>query len=156
MQLRGVVSSGLGRASVFMAQDHYQDQFEQIVGARVWPGTLNIRVEGEDLVRYISLRHLSGIDTLGLDEKLLESSSTVEVSGLEPHRVRGFLRDGISFGGATAFIASIEVNGNKVNHSAVLIPDLTRHTDVVEFISPEFLRETLDVEDGDEVTIHLE
>ena len=38
---------------------------------------------------------------------------------------------------------------------AVLIPDLTRHFDVVEVISPTFLREHLDLKDGDEVALEL-
>ena len=38
---------------------------------------------------------------------------------------------------------------------AVLIPDLTRHIDVVELISKEFLRERLTLEDGDRVTLTL-
>lgn len=156
MILKGIVSSGLGRASVFMAQDHYQDQFENIVGVRVWPGTLNVKVDGSDLSNYIALRNLAGIDTLDLDTSLMDSAKNVDITGVEAFRVRGFLRDGVSFGGATAFIATLEVNGRKVNHSAVLIPDLTRHIDVVEVISPTFLRETLDVEDGDSIIIHVE
>ena len=32
MRLSGIVSSGLGRASIFMAQPHYQEQFlEKVV-----------------------------------------------------------------------------------------------------------------------------
>ena len=38
---------------------------------------------------------------------------------------------------------------------AVLIPDLTRHIDVVELISKEFLRELLSLKDGDRVTLTL-
>ena len=32
MELSGTVSSGLGRAHVFMAQPHYQDQFRTVLG----------------------------------------------------------------------------------------------------------------------------
>ena len=45
-----MVSSGLGRAHVFMSQSHYQEQFRSILGTTAWPGTLNITVETEDLV----------------------------------------------------------------------------------------------------------
>ena len=38
---------------------------------------------------------------------------------------------------------------------ARLIPDLTRHVDVVEVIATAFLRECLELEDGDEVTLKL-
>jgi CTP-dependent riboflavin kinase len=36
---------------------------------------------------------------------------------------------------------------------AILIPDLTRHTDVVEVIASAFLREAFDLLDGDELSI---
>ena len=37
MRITGKVSSGLGRAHVFMAQKHYQDQFQTLMGTSVWP-----------------------------------------------------------------------------------------------------------------------
>ena len=67
--------------------------------------------------------------------------------------MEGFLRDGVSFGGATAFMA--EISSEKSVPCAVLIPDLTRHIDVVEVISTAFLRESLQVQDGDEVEIKV-
>ena len=56
MRITGIVSSGLGRAHVFMAQKHYQDQFQSLMGTSVWPGTLNLTVAGNDLRDYIALR----------------------------------------------------------------------------------------------------
>ena len=38
---------------------------------------------------------------------------------------------------------------------AVLIPDLSRHVDVMEIIAGDFLREAFHLSDGDEVSIHL-
>ena len=73
MHLKGTVSSGLGRAAVFMSQSHYQDQFRQIIGATAWPGTLNVHVENNDLCKYIALRQKAGIDTLDLDSNLKRS-----------------------------------------------------------------------------------
>ena len=58
MQLTGLVSSGLGRAHVFMAQPHYQEQFRALLGKTAWPGTLNVTVEGQNLVEYLSLIHI--------------------------------------------------------------------------------------------------
>ena len=64
MDLSGTVSSGLGRAHVFMAQPHYQDQFREILGNKAWPGTLNMEVDPGMLSHYIALRQKAGIDTL--------------------------------------------------------------------------------------------
>lgn len=140
MQMSGKVSSGLGRAHVFMAQAHYQDQFKSLLGSTVWPGTLNVKVEGDSLREYRRLRVSSGLEE-------------GDESDLQSHRVKGFDRDGVSFGGATAFLASISAHGQEYE-CAILIPDLTRHMDVVEVIAGSFLRESLDLDDDDVVHLH--
>lgn len=155
VRISGVVSSGLGRAHVFMAQKHYQEQFVKLMGKTVWPGTLNLSVSQSNLINYIALRMKSGIDTLDADKQDLEDAKQISLENIESHRIRGFLRDGISFGGATAFKANFIVKGISVE-CAVLIPDLTRHFDVVEVISPTFLREHMDLKDGDDVELVLD
>ena len=154
VRISGIVSSGLGRAHVFMAQKHYQEQFVTIMGKSVWPGTLNLSVSDSHLINYIALRIKSGIDTLDAVKQDLESAKQISLENIESYRIRGFLRDGISFGGATAFKANFMAN-DKTVECAVLIPDLTRHFEVVEVISPTFLREHLDLKDGDEVELEL-
>ena len=141
MRIMGVVNSGLGRAHVFMAQQHYQDQFRPILSQTAWPGTLNVKVDGESLQRYRQLRVSAGIET-GVS------------SSQKPIKIEGFVRDGVSFGGATAYTATISRHSKEIN-CAVLIPDLTRHEDVVEIICSVFLREALEVTDGDEVVVQL-
>ena len=152
MRLTGTVSSGLGRAHIFMAQPHYQEQFKQLLGGTAWPGTLNLNIQGDDLVHYIALRKKSGIDTLDASDENRNHASQVDVSMYEAHRIRGFLRDGVSFGGATAYLAKLESVDSMIE-CALLIPDLTRHTDVVEVIACSFLRERLAIEDDDVVHI---
>ena len=137
-----------------MSQPHYQEQFRSILGTTAWPGTLNITVEKEDLVQYIALRDKAGIDTLDANSDALEKAKSVNVDAFEALRVRGFLRDGVSFGGATAYRATIS-HSDQVVDCAILIPDLTRHVDVVEVISGPFLRERLGIEDGDDVALQL-
>ena len=143
MHLKGVVSSGLGRAHVFMAQPHYQNQFKGVLGAGAWPGTLNIALYGDNLSDYKRLRVLAGLEEGEKSERVV------------PIRIHGFERSGRSFGGATAFKAEISRGGDDWISCAVLIPDLTRHTETAEVISPSFLREALPCEDGDEVVISL-
>ena len=141
MHLSGVVSSGLGRAHVFMSQTHYQNQFKDILGSGAWPGTLNVDLYGDNLSNYRGLRVLAG----------LEEGEGVE--GAVPIRIQGFERSGRSFGGATAFKAEISRGGDDWVPCAILIPDLTRHTRTAEVISSSFLREALPCVDGDEVAI---
>ena len=155
MIIEGSVSSGLGRAHVFMAQKHYQNQFMVLLGESAWPGTLNITVKDTNLHRYLALRRLAGIDTLDISEKTRELSKEIRLEGLVPDRIRGFLRDGKSFGGATSFSASIQSKNGTKTDCAVLIPDLTRHVNVAEIISNIYLREEHNLEDGDSVIIEL-
>ena len=155
MHLSGMVSSGLGRAHVFMAQDHYQNQFKLILGDVAWPGTLNIQVSGEDLVSYVALRNFSGVDTLDIDEGIKGKAAEIDLSNIESQRIRGFLREGRSFGGATAFDGTIQFGEQPPLQCAILIPDLTRHVDVVEVIATDFLRDALNLTDGDVVSLNL-
>ena len=141
--LSGIVSSGLGRAHVFMAQPHYQNQFKGVLSTGAWPGTLNIDLYGDNLSNYKGLRVLAG----------LEEGESAESA--EPIRIQGFERSGRSFGGATAFRAEISRGGDDWISCAILIPDLTRHTQTAEVISASFLREALPCEDGDEIAIRL-
>lgn len=154
MRLTGIVSSGLGRAHVFMAQTHYQDQFREVLGNTAWPGTLNLSVEDEDFIKSIALRTKAGLDTLEIGKEVIEKSKSVNVDEFDNHRIRGFLREGISFGGATAFRVNISYGDENIK-GAILIPDLTRHVDVVELISTKFLRESLNLNDGDSITVEL-
>lgn len=147
MRLSGQVTSGLGRAHVFMAQSHYQDQFKVILGAGAWPGTLNVDVVGEDLVKYLELRIHAGLDD--------GESDYWPQHLIDPIRIAGFERDGRSFGGATAFPAEISTDGENWVDCAILIPDLTRHTETAEVISSAFLRERLPCDDGETVTLRL-
>ena len=125
-----------------------------MLGGTAWPGTLNLTIQGEDLVQYIALRKKSGIDTLDASDEDRANASNIDVSMYDAHRIRGFLRDGVSFGGATAYSAVIESDDVKVE-CALLIPDLTRHTDVVEVIACSFLREKMSIDDNDIVYISV-
>jgi len=143
MRLSGLVSSGLGRAHVFMSQEHYQRQFKEVLGVGAWPGTLNVDLPETCLGDFEKLRIIAGLVEGELPD------------GPEKHRIDGFERDGRAFGGATAFRATICRDGGQWYDCALLIPDLTRHTSTAEIISGTFLREGLPCEDGDLAHIEL-
>ena len=143
MELSGTVTSGLGRAHVFMAQSHYQEQFKTVLWSGAWPGTLNVDILEDEINTYQKLRVIAGL------EQGENSSETESI------RIAGFEREGRSFGGATAFPASISSDGEHWINCAILIPDLTRHTETAEVISSSFLRERLPCSDGDLVTLRL-
>ena len=143
MRIIGDVSSGLGRAHVFMSQKHYQSQFKVVLGVGAWPGTLNVDVGSESMDDFSHLRVIAGLDVGTASE------------AVQPLRIEGFERDGRSFGGATAFRGRIRRGEGNWEECAILIPDLTRHTSTAEVISGAFLRESLPCTDGDLVEIEL-
>jgi len=143
VRVTGKVSSGLGRAHVFMFQKHYQSQFKGVLGVGAWPGTLNVDVGEGSMGVFLQLRVLAGLE------------EGVPLESVEPHRIEGFERDGKSFGGATAFKGRIRREKGDWEECAILVPDLTRHTSTAEVISGAFLRETLPCSDGEEVEIEL-
>ena len=143
VRVSGEVSSGLGRAHVFMSQKHYQTQFKGVLGVGAWPGTLNVDVGEGSMEAFVQLRVIAGLE------------EGVPIEGVDSHRIEGFERDGNSFGGATAFKGRIRRGQGDWEDCAILIPDLTRHTSTAEVISGAFLRERLPCSDGEVVEIEL-
>ncbi len=67
-----------------------------------------------------------------------------------PIKINGFKLKNKAFGGADCFKAKIKnING------AIIIPHLTKHKDIIEFISPVHLKSELNIKDGDKVRVEL-
>lgn len=49
MELKGIVTTGLGKAAFFLGQDFYKNQFREKCGFTPFPGTLNLIVEEDKL-----------------------------------------------------------------------------------------------------------
>ncbi|HEV2316427.1 MAG TPA: DUF120 domain-containing protein [Thermoplasmata archaeon] len=127
LAIRGTVASGLGEGRYYLSQPGYVVQFAERLGYSPYPGTLNVKLGGPELLRISSVKDWRGI------------------------RIDGFSASGRTFGGATCHAARL---GGRPGH--LITPDRTHHTDVVEFIAPEFLRGALQLKDGDSVEVELE
>ena len=116
---------------------------------------INVKIDPADLPHWVALREHCGIDTLDLPVEVMAAALVIDVSALAPFRIRGFLREGRSFGGATAFAATIaRIDAPETRlECAILVPDLTQHVDVIEVISTVKLRDALPVVDGDAVSL---
>ena len=65
-------------------------------------------------------------------------------------RINGFKSGNKTFGGANCYKARIKnINGS------IIVPDLTEHKDIIEFIAPVHLKSELRIQDGDKVKIEL-
>lgn len=122
----GTVFSGMGEGAYYVSQEAYKQQFLSKLRFQPYPGTLNLRVRKEDQE----------------EVRLLEASPFI--------LIEGFTDGGRSFGPAKCFLSKIadEADG------ALILPVRTHYSgDVVELISPTFLREELHLKDGDTIKV---
>jgi riboflavin kinase len=126
VEVDGVVSSGLGEGAYYMAQDGYARQFEAHLGSRPVPGTLNLKVEGDELAKL----------------QMLEAARGIEIAG--------FTDKSRTFGGAKLF--RCEVGGLE---GGVVMPLRTHHRDIMEIIARRHLRKALKVKDGDRLRVKV-
>jgi len=121
---KGVVVSGLGEGRYYTEQEGYVTQFKEKLGIVPYPGTLNVEIE------YVERNKL----------RLLKNHSSI--------LIEEFKTDNRTFGGVRCFRAKI--GGTE---GAIVLPLRSHYSNVLEFISPHFLREKLKLKDGDEVKI---
>ena len=122
----GTVFSGMGEGAYYVSQEAYKQQFVSKLGFQPYPGTLNLRVRKEDQE----------------EVRFLEASPFI--------LIEGFTDGGRSFGPAKCFLTKI---AEKVD-GALILPVRTHYSgDVVELISPKFLREQLHLKDGDTIKV---
>jgi riboflavin kinase len=127
IRFTGTLQSGLGEGRYYLSQPGYVLQFTERLGYAPFPGTLNIGVPPDALAQVETVRHWAGV------------------------RIDGFQAAGRTFGGATCYEARL---AGRACHA--IIPDRTHHENVVEFVSPECLREALQAKDGDAIPVQIQ
>ncbi|MFQ5951322.1 MAG: DUF120 domain-containing protein, partial [Candidatus Geothermarchaeales archaeon] len=127
----GELFIGFGEGAYYMSKRPYRRQFYKLLGFDPYPGTLNLRLRDRSHRRKnIRLRSLKGIHIYGFDDEER------------------------SYGGLDSFRATIQ---DRIE-GAVIIPVRSAYgNDTSELIAPMYLREELDLEDGDTVRykVHL-
>jgi riboflavin kinase len=123
----GTVSSGLGRGAYFVSRKGYRQQFLEKLGFPPFAGTLNVKIEGEDIEKRITLREQAPIEIPGFG------------SGKE------------KFGKLACYKC---VAGGLPG--AVVFPENSRHgLQVLEVISPFNLRKKLSLSDGSKLSVEI-
>ncbi len=127
--LMAEVFSGMKEGAYYMSRPGYMMGFKEVLGYIPFPGTLNLRVRGEDVSKIREWRRR-----------------------VRPKVVPGFVEAGRTFGDVEAL--PVVLNGSVEAHA---IFPLRRHygDDVLEIIHPESLRIKLNVKDGDIVAVTL-
>ena len=126
---KGKVVSGMGEGKYYTEQKGYVDQFKNKLGFVPYPGTLNVEIE---YVERNKLRLLKNYGGIVIDE---------------------FETKNRTFGSVLCLNATI--NNCK---GAIVLPKRSHYSNILEFISPHYLREKLHLEDGGgvEMIIYLE
>lgn len=126
MKLYGTVQSGLGEGRYYISRKGYIVQFQEKLGFIPYLGTLNLKIRpGSDL----SLRKLRSMDGI---------------------HIEGFRTEDRTYGPVKLFKATI--SGIEC---ALIFPERTVYSDVMEVISTEYLREKLVIVDGNEVLVEV-
>ncbi|MFP3259474.1 MAG: DUF120 domain-containing protein [Sulfolobus sp.] len=129
LKIKGKVTSGLGEGRIFLSLPYYMNSLKKFLGFGPYPGTLNVVI----------------YDRLSMENRLiLDANRGIVIPEYkESNRVLGSVK---------AFPATV----NSLSPAAVVIPARTTHPkSVVEIISPYYLRERLNLKDGDEVQIEV-
>ena len=121
---KGKVVSGLGEGRYYTEQKGYVDQFKEKLGFAPYPGTLNVEI------KYVERNKL----------RLLKNYNAININEFETNDR--------TFGSVGCFRA--EINGVE---GAIVMPLRSHYSNILEFISPCFLREKLDLKDGDDIKI---
>ncbi len=133
VELRGIATSGMGEGRHYISLSGYMRQFRDRLGYEPFAGTLNVDLNEES----VRLR--------------------ARMDALEPVDIDGWTDEDRTYGPAFCWPATITAgSGERYEGAHVIAPERTHHgADQLELIAPEKLRETLDIDDGDSLTIHV-
>lgn len=126
--IKGELLSGMGEGQYYITRTGYTTQFEEKLGFHPYPGTLNLLLEREhDLIV----------------REMLDNCPYIKING--------FIDEGRTFGAVKCYPVSIDsIPG------AILSPLRTHHPkNIIEIIAPVYLREELDLRDGDEIAVKV-
>lgn len=127
LYFEGNVQSGLGEGRYYISRKYYIVQFQEKLGFIPYLGTLNIKIKPSFENVMRRLRSSSGI------------------------HIDGFRTEDRTFGPVKAF--SARINDQKC---AVILPERSVYSDILEVISEEYLRGRFELADGDEVSVEVD
>ena len=123
MELKGEVTSGLGKGKYYMAKEVYQKVFDKKLGFQPFPGTLNLEVSEEKR------------------QKFENNSKTIEI--------REVYEDGDRLSNVDVTPCNIKgVECGLLNLEFTDHPE-----SIAEVIAPEELREKFNLDDGDKIEL---
>jgi riboflavin kinase len=133
LTLVGTVTSGMGEGRHYISLPGYKRQFEDRLGYEPFPGTLNVELDEESV-------HARG-----------------EMAALDAVPIDGWEGDERTYGPATCYAARLAADGETYDRVHIIVPERTHHDSTqLELIAPVRLRDVLELDDDDELEIHVE
>ena len=128
VEIAGRLITGLGEGGYYTTLEGYKKQFEAKLGFIPFPGTLNLSL---DLLCIVARKKLEGRKGIKIDS---------------------FESENRTFGSCKCFPCKILDDRADGIKSAVIIPERTHYPeDILEIISPVYLRGELNLKNGDEI-----
>lgn len=133
LTIGGTVTGGMGEGRHYISLSGYMQQFETRLGYAPFPGTLNIDLTAGGARKRGAL---DSFDSIPIDE---------------------WADDDRTYGAALCYPATISNDaGERFKDAHVITPERTHHDDDhLEVIAPERLRDTLSLDDDDQVVIEV-
>ena len=133
VKLSGKLEKGLGEGGYYISKKGYMKQFKKNLNWIPFKGTFNLRLDDSQIPKIEAMKAAEGI------------------------LIEGFEEEGRTFGKAWIFKCTLETKNEKVvEDCAIISPKRTHYKRVVEIISPLFLREELEVKDGDSFNVYVQ
>jgi riboflavin kinase len=121
--ISGYVRGGIGEGAYYVSQDQYKKQFSDKLGFDAYPGTLNVKINKEELAGLLAAK--------------------------SPIKIDGFATEERSFGPLTAY--KIEINSKRA--AIVIPERTRHDDDIVEIIADVNLRDALGLKEKSVIEI---
>lgn len=106
---------------------------------------MSMRHYQKEIKKKLGFKAYPGTLNLRLGKKQIGS-----LKNIVPIKINGYKKNNKTFGGASCYKAKISsINGS------IILPDLTKHSNIIEFIAPVHLKSGLKIKDGDKIKIEL-
>lgn len=132
IEMIGKLESGLGEGGYYISKNGYMKQFKKKLKWVPYEGTLNLRLDENEVPKIEAMKAAQGI------------------------LIEGFEEDNRTFGKAWIFKCELEFEDKEIEKCAIIAPKRTHYKRVVEIISPLFIRGKLIVKDGDLFNIKVD
>jgi riboflavin kinase len=133
LSLTGTVTSGMGEGRHYITLSGYMKQFVAKLGYEPFAGTLNIDLTPESV------------------------RARTRLSALDPITIEGWEDEERTYGPAYCYAATVRTATDTYETAHVITPERTHHgDDHLELVAPDRLRDVLELDDDDEVTVDVD